>query len=195
MVLGAGLVRVEVERAVGACGWQLAIGWHRWRARVRKRRGCGEPYGGEAESLMAAAALGVSDSSMRGWLAQRVELLTAAPARSEKGAVGAVGRATRALGKLGGHRKASQLRVEAEHQQRRAEEAERVRRQAAAMASAIASGTCSGEPQQPVGVQFRIDRTRIRGERAATSRKRARRAAKTAAEALLRKGLTADDGG
>eukprot|EP00966_Prymnesium_polylepis_P016358 377161-Prymnesium_polylepis.1 len=33
VVLGAGLVRVEVERAVGACGWQLAIGWYRWRAR------------------------------------------------------------------------------------------------------------------------------------------------------------------
>eukprot|EP00966_Prymnesium_polylepis_P107156 2481508-Prymnesium_polylepis.1 len=62
---------------------------------------------------------------MRGWLAQRVELLTAAPARSEKGAIEAVGRATRALGKLGGRRKASQLRVEAEHQQQRAEEAER----------------------------------------------------------------------
>eukprot|EP00966_Prymnesium_polylepis_P199977 4634398-Prymnesium_polylepis.1 len=64
---------------------------------------------------------------MRGWLAQRVELLTAAPARSEKGAAPAevVGRATRALGKLGGHQKASQLKVEAEHQQRRAEEAER----------------------------------------------------------------------
>eukprot|EP00966_Prymnesium_polylepis_P047237 1093589-Prymnesium_polylepis.1 len=89
---------------------------------------------------MAAAALGVSDSGMRGWLAQRVELLTAAPARSEKGAAEAVGGATGALGKLGGHRKASQLRVEAEHQQRRAEEVERVRRQAAAMASAIASG-------------------------------------------------------
>eukprot|EP00966_Prymnesium_polylepis_P018655 429541-Prymnesium_polylepis.1 len=27
------------------------------------------------------------------------------------------------------------------------------------------SGTCSGEPQQPVGVRIKIDRTRIRGER------------------------------
>ena len=51
--------------AAGACGWQLAIGWHRWRARVRKRRGCGEPYGEEAKGLMAAEALGVADGDLR----------------------------------------------------------------------------------------------------------------------------------
>ena len=197
VVLDAGLVRggAEPEGAVGACGWQLALGWHRWRARVRKRQGCGEPYGEEAKSLVAAAALGVANSDLRGWLARRAELLTAAPARSTKEGVAAVGRATRALGMLGGQRRAGQLRVEAELQRRRAEEAERVRRQAAALANAIASGTCSGEPQQPVGARIRIDRTRIRGERAANSRKRARRAATAVAVAQLRKGLVADDGG
>ena len=40
-----------------------------------------------------------------------------------------------------------------------------------------------------------IDRKRIRGERAANSRKRARRAATAVAVAQLRKGLVADDGG
>jgi hypothetical protein len=55
---------------------------------------------------------------------------------------------------LGGQRRAGQLRAEAELQRRRAEEAERVRRQAAALANAIASGTCSGEPQQPVGARI-----------------------------------------
>ena len=119
-----------------------------------------------------------------------------APARSEREGVAAVGRVTRALGKLGGQRKACQLRAEAELQRRRAEEAERMRRQAAAMVNAIVSGTCSGgEPQQPVGAKIRIDRTRIRGERAANSRKRARRAATATAMAQLRKGLAADDGG
>jgi hypothetical protein len=195
VVLDAGLVRGEAEGTFGACGWQLALGWHRWRARVRKRQGCGEPYGEEAKSLVAAAALGVANSDLGGWLARRAELLTAAPARSAKEGVAAVGRATRALGMLGGQRRAGQLRAEAELQRRRAEEAERVRRQAAALANAIASGTCSGEPQQPVGARIRIDRTRIRGERAANSRKRARRAATAVAVAQLRKGLEADDGG
>eukprot|EP00966_Prymnesium_polylepis_P104540 2421460-Prymnesium_polylepis.1 len=42
------------------------------------------------------------------------------------------------------------------------------------MASAMVSGTCSGEPQQPVGVQIRIDRTAHRvGQRAVGIRQRA----------------------
>eukprot|EP00966_Prymnesium_polylepis_P118526 2740540-Prymnesium_polylepis.1 len=66
------------------------------------RRGGGKLDGGSGHGCLR--------QRHEGWLAQRVELLTAAPARSEKGAAEAAGRATRALGKLGGHRKASQLR-------------------------------------------------------------------------------------
>jgi hypothetical protein len=44
-------------------------------------------------------------------------------------------------------------------------------------------------------VQIRIDRTRIRGGRAATARKRVRRAATAAAVAKLRRGQEPDDSG
>eukprot|EP00966_Prymnesium_polylepis_P050000 1157834-Prymnesium_polylepis.2 len=100
---------------------------------------------------MAAAALSVANGSRREWLAHQVDRLASAPARSEEQTVAAVGRASRALGNLGGRKKADQLRKEAEHRQRKEEEAERVRRQAEALATATASGTCSGAPQQPVG--------------------------------------------
>ena len=106
-----------------------------------------------------------------------------------------MGRATRALVALGGGKRAWQLRKEAERgRQREAVEEERTR-QAEALASAIAHGTCSGELQQPIGVRIVIDRTRIRGERAAALRKRARKAARAAAVTRLRKGEEPDDDG
>ena len=74
-------------------------------------------------------------------------------------------------------------------------EEEAIERHAKALATAMAHGTCSGEPQQPVGAQIVIDRTRIRGERAASSRKRARRAGAAATTARLRRGEEPDDNG
>ena len=114
---------------------------------------------------------------------------------AEERTVAAVGRATRALVALRGGKRAWQLRKEAARRlQREAAEAER-KRQAKALASAIVHGTCSGEPQQPIGAQIVIDRTRIRGERVTASRKRARRAATAAAVAQLRRGEEPDDNG
>jgi hypothetical protein len=48
---------------------------------------------------------------------------------------------------------------EAERRRRREAEEEARERQAKALATAIAHGTCSGEPQQPVGAQIVIRST------------------------------------
>ena len=184
--------RGKAVAAGGAQGWQMAAAWQRWRLRMRKWRGA---WDAEAERLLDSTLAGTSSGSARGWVRHETEQALMNPMVAEERTVAAVGRATRALAELGGGKRAWQLRKEAERKQRReAAEAEQ-KRQAEALASAIAHGTCSGEPQQPVGVQIVIDRTRIRGERATASRKRARRAASAAAVAQLRKGEGPDDSG
>ena len=136
----------------------------------------------------------------KAWCGTQRSVRSRARAWRKKGQCGAaVGRATRALAAMGGGKRAWQLRKEAVRRQRHeAAEAER-RRQAEAMASAIVHGTCSGEPQGaaqlPIGARIVIDRTRIRGERVAASRKRARWAAQAAAVAQLRRGEEPDDNG
>ena len=162
--------------------------WHRWRARIGMVK-CRGSWDAELKALMGGTLAGTygggGDAAVRGAAEQATQERTLA---SQERTVAVVGRATRALSALGGDRRAWQLRKEAERCKAREAAAEAVRRQAEALATAIVAGTCSGAPQQPVGARIVIDRTRIRGERAAASRKRARRAATAAAMVRLRKG-------
>ena len=153
-------------------------------------------WGAELEALVGSTLAGThgggGDAAVRGAAEQATLERTLA---SQERTMAVVGRATRALSALGGDRRAWQLRKEAERCKAREAAAEAVRRQAEALATAIVAGTCSGAPQQPVGARIVIDRTRIRGERAAASRKRARKAASAAVVARLRKGEEPDDEG
>ena len=159
---------------------------------MRKWRGGWE---GEAGKLLEGALAGTASRSAREWVRHEAELMLSSASVAEERTVAAVGRATRALAALGGGKRAWQLRKEAERRRRREAEEKARERQAKALATAITHGTCSGEPQPPVGAQIVIDRTRISGERAAASKKRARKAAKAAAVTRLRKGEEPDDNG